>query len=621
MRSSESILSWSLLLASLGGVQAKLDLKSSKNVVVYWGQNSLENSSGGKKVESQKSLAYYCDNEDIDVIPMAFDMMVNGPGGAPEIDFANSSGDCEVFEGTQLKNCPNVGADIKTCQQKGKTILLSIGGATYSEGGFKSEADAKDGAKLMWETFGPKQAGSEALRPFGDAALNGFDFDFEANVQHMAPFANELRSLIQADKSGQDFFLTAAPQCPYPDQSDKEILNGPVYIDAIWVQFYNNYCGVNAYSAESSANKFNFEEWDNWAHTVSNNKDVKVLLGVPADTTAASTGYIPSSELAKVIEYSKKFDSFGGVMMWDATQAYGNGAFIKDVSKALGGADDTGSSSSTSASTSAPSSSSTDTANTSSSSNAPGSSPSSSSSSAASSSSSGPEPTSTESPTPADTTSSSTTSEATEAQPTTAATPEATAPPATTAPPVPAPTSTEQTPPPASTEQTPTPASTEQTPASTSSTPAPSDDPDQTEGGGSENSDPEDLVSSILGNDLLGLLGGLRTANTATHRVTHSLTNKTDPKAMGPAAPKVAMHKPDPQVAMQKADPKVQMPQMGPKLDMHNMGPKLDLKHIGPNMKEMGPKLDLNKMGPQDNGPKQMGPNANNLRRALRNRV
>ncbi|KAJ5981416.1 hypothetical protein N7522_013837 [Penicillium canescens] len=506
MRRSQTLLSWSLLLASLGGVQAKLDLKSTKNIVVYWGQNSFR----GKGDQAQQPLSYYCDNADIDVIPMAFNMMVNGPGGAPEIDFAVSSEDCQVFEGTQLKNCPKIGKDIATCQQKGKTILLSIGGATYSEGGFKSETDAKDGAKLMWETFGPKQEGSNALRPFGDTALNGFDFDFEANVQHMATFANELRSLIEADKSGQDFFLTAAPQCPYPDQADKDILNGPVYIDAIWVQFYNNYCGVNAYSPQSSANKYNFEEWDNWAHTVSKNKDVKVIVGVPAGTTAASTGYIPASELAKVVEYSKKFDSFGGVMMWDATQAYGNGAFIKDVRKALGGADDTGSSSSSSASTSAPSTSSTDSSNTSSSStNAPGSSPSSSSSSAASSSSSGPEPTSTESKPPAAVT--TTTSEAT---PTPTAPPETAATPETTAPPADVPTSAEA--PPTSTETTPAPS-----PTSTGDT-------DDTDG----------LISSILSTDLLGLLGGLRTANAATHRVTHNLADHLGPKAVGHMGPK-----------------------------------------------------------------------------------
>ena len=280
--------------------------------------------------------------------------------------------------------------DITTCQQKGKTILLSIGGATYSEGGFKSEADAQAGAKLIWETFGPVQNGSNALRPFGNAILDGFDFDFEATVTYMAPFANGLRALMDKETS-KKFFLTAAPQCPYPDQADKDILNGPVSIDAVWVQFYNNYCGVNNFNTDSTVSKFNFEEWDVWAKTVSQNKNVKVMVGVPADTTAASTGYIPADKLNEVIAYSKKFESFGGVMMWDATQAYANQGFLDDVRKALGSGDSGSSSSSTSASTTASAPSSTNSPNTLQSTNTPDSSSSSSSSSGSGSSSSGPE--------------------------------------------------------------------------------------------------------------------------------------------------------------------------------------------------------------------------------------
>lgn len=90
--------------------------------------------------------------------------------------------------------------DIKTCQAAGKTILLSIGGATYSEGGFTSTTAATAGAQLIWETFGP-DSNSSALRPFGDAVVDGFDFDFEATVSNMATFGNELRSLMDADTS------------------------------------------------------------------------------------------------------------------------------------------------------------------------------------------------------------------------------------------------------------------------------------------------------------------------------------------------------------------------------------------------------------------------------------
>ncbi|CAG7966430.1 unnamed protein product [Penicillium olsonii] len=411
-----------------------------------------QNSFNGKGDKLQQPLAHYCDDKDID--------------------------------------------DIATCQKKGKTILLSIGGATYSEGGFKDEQAAKEGAHLMWETFGPKQEGSEALRPFGDTALDGFDFDFEANVEHMAPFANELRSLMDADKSKQRFYLTAAPQCPYPDQADKEILNGPVYIDAIWVQFYNNFCGVDNFSTDNSSNKYNFDEWDNWAKTVSKNKNVKVIVGVPADTTAASTGYIPSSKLDNVIEYSKKFESFGGVMMWDATQAYGNDGFIRDVRKSLGGADESDSGSSPdSASPSAPSpspSTSTDSTKTSSpntsstttspSSNAPDSSLSSSSSSSATASPKEPENTAEVKPTAIPT------------SPTTTAKPDTTAP---------APTATKASDNDDSDEEPTTPSS---------------DDDD-------DDDDDNDSIGNILGNDLMGLLGGLRSANDVTHGITHGLSN------------------------------------------------------------------------------------------------
>ncbi|KAJ5913168.1 Class III chitinase [Penicillium tannophilum] len=582
MRRSQAYLPWSVLLASLGAVQAKLDLNSDSNIVVYWGQNSLQ----GKGGEVQQPLAHYCENDNIDVIPIAFDMMVNGPGGVPEVDFSVTSQDCDVFPGTQLKNCPQIGKDIQTCQDKGKTILLSIGGATYSEGGFKSEADAKAGAKLIWDTFGPQKDGSEALRPFGSAVLDGFDFDFEASVTNMAPFANELRSLMDKE-TGKQYFLTAAPQCPYPDAADKDILNGPVSIDAVWVQFYNNFCGVNNFDTDSTASKYNFEEWDNWAKTVSQNKNVKVILGVPADTTAASTGYIPVSKLADVIEYSKKFESFGGVMMWDTTQAYANQGFIDGVRKALSGPDSGSSSSSNPASATASAPTSTNSPNTSQSSNAPGSSSSSSSSSGSGSLSGGPDipkattasttsatkPTTKAKPTesatkpepetttakPADKpTTKATTTTKPEVAPkptTTEPAPKPTADKPTTTEPAPKPTTTEPAPKPTTTKPTtvepaPKPTTTtkpEVAPKPTTTEPAPKPatttkpsvvdpddltDPDLTpmdsddddDDDSDSNSTNKPAKSDLISSDLFGLLDGLKQANGVVEGLTHGLT-------------------------------------------------------------------------------------------------
>lgn len=168
----------------------------------------------------------------------------------------------------------------------------------------------------------------------------------------MGKFATKLRSLADADKS-KKYYLTAAPQCPFPDAADKDILNtdSSAAVDAVFVQFYNNFCGANAFTPEkpkdnttkaegsgsrTAAQNFNFDVWDKWALQESKNKDVRVFLGVPANKGAASTGYLPIESLEPVIQYSKGFESFGGVMMWDVSQAYPNKGFLDGVNKALG---------------------------------------------------------------------------------------------------------------------------------------------------------------------------------------------------------------------------------------------------------------------------------------------
>ena len=228
-------------------------------------------------------------------------------------------------------------ADITTCQQTyGKTILLSIGGATYSEGGFSSSSAAVTAANNIWAIFGPTTSGSTVPRPFGTAVIDGFDFDFESTVSNMPSFANQLRTLMNS-AGGKTYYLSAAPQCPYPDAADGPMLSGAVSFDFIWVQFYNNYCGLNSFTVGSSTqNNFNFATWDNWAKTTSLNKNVKVFLGIPANTGAAGSGYESGSTLASIIAYSKSFSSFGGVMMWDMSQLWANSGFLSAVASDLG---------------------------------------------------------------------------------------------------------------------------------------------------------------------------------------------------------------------------------------------------------------------------------------------
>ncbi|KAI0179030.1 glycoside hydrolase family 18 protein [Hypoxylon sp. FL1284] len=303
---------------------AGFDASAQTNVAVYWGQNSYG------QANSQTRLSTYCSNSEINIIPLSF---LNGIK-TPITNFANAGDNCTVFAGTQLLECPQIEEDIKTCQSQGKTITLSIGGATYTEGGFSDSSEAENAADTIWSLFGSDT--SADTRPFGSAVVDGFDFDFESTTQNFVPFASRLRSHMDSDSS-KTYYLSAAPQCVYPDAAMNDMLDGAIAFDYIMIQFYNNYCGIQSYTPGSSTqNNFNFQTWDTWAKETSKNKDVKVLLGVPANTGGGG-GYQPASALVPIIQYSKQFSSFGGVMMWDMSQLYQNDGFLDTVYGALSG--------------------------------------------------------------------------------------------------------------------------------------------------------------------------------------------------------------------------------------------------------------------------------------------
>ncbi|KAF2165664.1 glycoside hydrolase family 18 protein [Zasmidium cellare ATCC 36951] len=310
---------------------------SAQTISLYWGQNSYGNSTGDF---AQQSLATYCSNANIDVIPMAFvTKITTGKGGQPEVNYANSGNTCVIFSGTNLWDCPTYADDIKTCQQKyGKKILVSIGGQGYTEGGFKDRQTAINNANLLWNMFGPVNSSSKALRPFHDAVVDGFDIDVEQKNNYFRAFGLQMKTLMNADKSKQ-FYLTAAPQCPYPDANLDPMLNDPnggVPFDAVFVQFYNNPgCDVRSFTTGTATqSKFNFQTWHNWATSKSANKNVKIFLGVPAGKTGGA-GYMTAAQLKPIINYCKGFSSFGGVMAWDASQAYANKPFLNDVKTTL----------------------------------------------------------------------------------------------------------------------------------------------------------------------------------------------------------------------------------------------------------------------------------------------
>ncbi|KIM48367.1 glycoside hydrolase family 18 protein [Hebeloma cylindrosporum] len=278
------------------------------NMAVYWGQDSAGH---------QQRLGFYCDDDTIDAIPLAFLYIFFGKGGEPVMDFSNiCSQGTGNFKGTDLADCSFMASDIQKCQKKGKILTLSLGGAIANVG-FSSDAQAAGFAKTIWDMF---LGGNGPMRPFGNAVLDGVDLDIEnGSAAHYSTFVNALRSL--AKNSRKRYYVTAAPQCPFPDAQIGNALNN-AFFDAVYVQFYNNFCEVSVPS------EFNMATWDRWAKTRSPNKNIKVYLGAPASQGAAGNGYVSSQNLINVVRTSqKKYSSFGGVMLWDADSAYTNGRY------------------------------------------------------------------------------------------------------------------------------------------------------------------------------------------------------------------------------------------------------------------------------------------------------
>ncbi|CCK70971.1 chitinase KNAG_0F03090 [Huiozyma naganishii CBS 8797] len=278
------------------------DINDRKNVAVYWGQNSAG---------TQQSLGNYCQSSDADIFILSF--LDNFP--SMDLNFADACLD-RFPDGDHagLLHCSQIASDIQTCQSLGKVVLLSMGGANGAYGFASStQQEIEVFAENLWNTFGEGTGVTD--RPFDSASVDGFDFDIENN--NSAGYTILINKLRQLFTSGsKQYFISGSPQCPYPDASTGDMLAN-ANVDFAFIQFYNNYCNVEK--------QFNWDTWLNFASTVSPNADIKLYLGLPGSPTAAGSGYISDmAALAKAIENTAQSKNFGGVSLWDASQAFSN---------------------------------------------------------------------------------------------------------------------------------------------------------------------------------------------------------------------------------------------------------------------------------------------------------
>ena len=102
----------------------------------------------------------------------------------------------------------------------------------------------------------------------------------------------------------------------------------------IFVQFYNNpQCGLNAFT-NGAPTGFNFDQWDQWTREESVSKNVKVMVGAPgSQDVTPSSGYVDAGQLGEIFEYSKRFSSMGGVMVWDTSHLQMNLGLLGSIKK------------------------------------------------------------------------------------------------------------------------------------------------------------------------------------------------------------------------------------------------------------------------------------------------
>lgn len=119
--------------------------------------------------------------------------------------------------------------------------------------------------------------------------------------------------ILFATDSSKQYYLTAAPQCPRPDESLQEA----VYeVDYLFIQFYNNPMCAEQNIPES------FKAWSEDVR--SKNQEAKLFVGVPASKVSASTGYIPTTGLSAIVDQVKSDPAYGGMMTWDFVDALEN---------------------------------------------------------------------------------------------------------------------------------------------------------------------------------------------------------------------------------------------------------------------------------------------------------
>ncbi|PLB42382.1 class III chitinase ChiA1 [Aspergillus candidus] len=309
-------------VSALMPLGSAFDAQSKSNVAIYYGQGY-----------DQPRLSRFCEDPALDIINIGFINVFPdaGDAGWPGSNFGNQcNGDYYEIGGVKtqlLSGCHQLIEDIPICQQAGKKVLLSLGGASPADKQrVLSDESAIQFADFLWAAFGPQTDAWVEIggpRPFSDVVVDGFDFDIEHNGD--LGYDTMVRRLREhyAAITDRSFYISGAPQCIIPDaQLGRAISNS--WFDFIWVQFYNTWgCSARDFFSPSSPGaSFNY---DAWVEVIKDgaNPSAKLYIGLLGGDISQNGFYLSPNEVKPLVSrYMDLYpDTFGGVMIWEATSS------------------------------------------------------------------------------------------------------------------------------------------------------------------------------------------------------------------------------------------------------------------------------------------------------------
>jgi chitinase len=319
-------------------------LPPGNHLAVYWGQDLFGRANPDAGALWEQPLADACAGGPYDFVVLSYITDVaSGSDGTPASFQQNFSNHCTA--GSQLDGAPNltecddIAAGVSACHQAGKNVLIAVG---EQDLGLQSDLDGSVGAqaaKSMWDLY---LGGNAAARPFPGQNLDGVDLSFavlpgETPGPGYLQFAIRLRELMNS--SGGKYYLTASPECEFPDYSfgpgpEMGTVLGtiPGAFDAILVQFYYN--PPCAYSP-TNANGF-LASFQSWAMLFRGGKP-KILVGLSLDHT--QVGFVDRASLPMLVSTVKSNPAFGGIALrdesFDQNSADDSGVTYGDLAASL----------------------------------------------------------------------------------------------------------------------------------------------------------------------------------------------------------------------------------------------------------------------------------------------